>query len=489
MKRNFLISIFLLSFLPALTQSFATIKGQVQNPLREFILLHSLDDYLITMRKDTIKLSTDGSFEYRCPIKEEVRNVFLEVSLKQGFPVWIAKNQSLTVKVVDSISQPVFSGSLSKIHEYIEEEQGFFRKIYNDYLARNPELNENAFFGTDEYFTIHDSITQDRIAFLHSYFTKVQAIHERVFVAQQVKSLIYSDLYYKLAMQHPAIEKFKPYQTHFRLYGRKPYKFSELITFNETSLLKLRSYQSFSNSFFPRIALKKLKEKKQAFSSEQYFREINKAIDAFSKDKTANALLKTVFINKEIRNLTFTHEEEGKVAVIRKYLDRLKTEKSVQNQLVLVEQNLDAILEEKLALKKGTPAPELVLLDSSGNRKNLSDYKGKLLYVDVWASWCGPCIASFPYWNELTKKFAGREDVAFLIISIDDDNARWLNGVQRFKPEGTNLSSLGGFKESELVKKYNIRALPANILIDKEGRIIDAKAQRPESIDLAKYLR
>lgn len=478
MKKIFVIILYLFSFIYATAQSYASIKGVIRNPFREFIILQSTDDYWISMRQDTIRLSKSGNFTYNYPLSEqEIKHVFLEVSKKQAFPLWIAKNQSLNIKVIDSVSPPLFSGPLAKLQQFVAEEEELEQNIYNQYKNRNPLLEKDSFYGSDAYFVIHDSITSDKIAFVSNYFKNTQTRHDKAFIKQQINTLVYRDLYYKLSMELPQIEKFKPYQVQQRITGSKPYKFSDIVNFNNPSLLKNHSYQSFSNRFFSAVALKNLKQKQDSFSKEQYYKEIFQLINLYSENTTANALLKTIFLNDEVRSLKYDHAEETAVVKLQQYLNMLSQEKPVHQEVLLVEQNLNAILEEKLALKKGTLAPDLVLLDSLGNKKSLSDYKGKLLYVDVWASWCRPCIASIPFWNQLTQKFADREDLAFLIISIDDDFSIWTKALQRFKPQGVNLSSIGGFKESELTKKYNIRALPSNILIDKEGKIIDARAE------------
>ncbi len=489
MKNICILILCLFSIFRVLAQSFATIKGEVSNPSKQFMILHSTDDYWISIRQDTIKLNKSGSFSFRYPLQDKMKDVFLEVSHNQKFPLYIAKNQVLIIKLIDSVTPPVFSGPLLKIHQFKADEKELEQNIYNHYKNRHPALEQDSFFGSDSYFKIQDSITADRIASVRKYFKNAKAAHEKAFVRQQVNSLIYSNLVYILNSDHAKIERFKPYQVHLHLSTAQSYRFSDSINFSDPSLLKYHYYQSFSNGFFSAIARKNLSQKQDSFSKEQYYHEIFQLLNAYSKNRKANALLKAVFLNDEVRSLKYESADEVTIHRLQQYLDVLGHEKTIQQEVFLIGQNLDAILEEKLALKRGTLAPNVELLDSLGNKKNLSDYKGKLVYIDVWASWCKPCINSIPYWNQLVKQFADRKDINFLFISIDDDVSNWTKALERFKPQGDNFSSLGGFKESELARKYKIRALPSTILIDEGGKIINASAERPENIDLLKYLK
>jgi thiol-disulfide isomerase/thioredoxin len=89
--------------------------------------------------------------------------------------------------------------------------------------------------------------------------------------------------------------------------------------------------------------------------------------------------------------------------------------------------------EYKTVLKTapGNPAPDFTLTDINGEEVSLSDFQGKVVYLDFWASWCGPCMREVPFAKELKKRMAGQDDLVFLYISIDTDEEAWRRTVAR----------------------------------------------------------
>ena len=124
----------------------------------------------------------------------------------------------------------------------------------------------------------------------------------------------------------------------------------------------------------------------------------------------------------------------------------------------------------------------------SGGRKTLSDLAGKLAYIDVWATWCGPCIKEFPSLKELVQEYTDKK-IEFVSISIDDkkDYEKWrkmvseknIGGIQLFDSEGLN---------SSFMKAFNVGLIPRFIMLDKEGKIITSNAPRPSSDEVRDFI-
>ncbi|MEO0339196.1 MAG: TlpA disulfide reductase family protein [Bacteroidota bacterium] len=136
--------------------------------------------------------------------------------------------------------------------------------------------------------------------------------------------------------------------------------------------------------------------------------------------------------------------------------------------------------EEWAHLQKGKSAPGFTFPDKDQAMHSLADFRGKVVYIDVWATWCGPCLAEQPYLAEIEEEYAGNDDIVFMGVSIDDEKGMWLNAVTQNEMSGVQLFSEGGFN-SEINQKYNILGIPRFILIDKEGNLVDATAARPSS--------
>jgi len=128
---------------------------------------------------------------------------------------------------------------------------------------------------------------------------------------------------------------------------------------------------------------------------------------------------------------------------------------------------------------KGAPAFDFAGKDINGKEHKLSDYKGNLVYVDVWATWCGPCKAQIPALKELEKKFHG-QPVTFLSISVDKmkDQQKWIDFVKTEHLEGVQIMADKAF-DSDVAKAYGINAIPRFMLFDKEGNIVTIEAPRP----------
>ncbi|GAB1307353.1 TlpA disulfide reductase family protein [Urechidicola sp. KH5] len=141
-------------------------------------------------------------------------------------------------------------------------------------------------------------------------------------------------------------------------------------------------------------------------------------------------------------------------------------------------------LREKL---NGKPAPEFNDYQNfDGSTTSLSDLKGKYVYVDVWATWCGPCKREIPFLKAVEKKYHDK-NIAFVSLSVDDDrrSGSWekaesdwkamvadkeLGGIQILSPKGW---------QSDFVQDYEIQGIPRFILIGPDGNTVEASAPRP----------
>ncbi|MDG1690526.1 MAG: TlpA disulfide reductase family protein [Flavobacteriales bacterium] len=130
-------------------------------------------------------------------------------------------------------------------------------------------------------------------------------------------------------------------------------------------------------------------------------------------------------------------------------------------------------------LKKGSPSPLFNYPDSSGKNISLESLKGKLVYVDVWATWCGPCKAQIPFLKQLEEKYR-EEDIAFVSLSIDQlkNISKWKDMIVDKELEGIQIIADKAWR-SKFVTDYVIEGIPRFILIDKYGDLMDPMAPRP----------
>ncbi|UII21711.1 TlpA family protein disulfide reductase [Fulvivirga ligni] len=146
--------------------------------------------------------------------------------------------------------------------------------------------------------------------------------------------------------------------------------------------------------------------------------------------------------------------------------------------------------EEWVKISKGKPAPEITGITQANDTVSLNQLKGKVVYVDVWATWCRPCIAEFPHYKELQAQFEGNENVAFLFVSVDENQDQWRNYLQQEKlPDGIYVNEIPIAGQTGIMEAYNMWGIPRYILIDKDGKIASANTKRPSSGDVPQLIR
>jgi thiol-disulfide isomerase/thioredoxin len=128
-----------------------------------------------------------------------------------------------------------------------------------------------------------------------------------------------------------------------------------------------------------------------------------------------------------------------------------------------------------LLLLVGKPAPPFTLLSNTGQSYSLSSFKGKVVYIDLWASWCGPCRAEMPNYKLLYNKYKDNDKVAFIGIAVFDGEQEWRKALSEEKPDWLQLYD----KESVVGKSYVASAIPKYILIDKNGNVVNFNAPGP----------
>ncbi len=131
------------------------------------------------------------------------------------------------------------------------------------------------------------------------------------------------------------------------------------------------------------------------------------------------------------------------------------------------------------AMADPIPAPELELKDISGKTVRLSDFRGKAVYVDFWATSCAPCVAEIGAAKALQQRFSGK-DIVFLYVSLGDRIQDLKPFLSRKKFSGLHLVEPLGFS-SPAAAAYNINSLPRYLLIDKAGMLVNAHAPRPSA--------
>lgn len=136
---------------------------------------------------------------------------------------------------------------------------------------------------------------------------------------------------------------------------------------------------------------------------------------------------------------------------------------------------------EPQSLTIGTLSPSFSATDLDGKTHTLEEFRGKYVYIDVWATWCGPCRGQIPYLEKMVEDFKDK-DIAFVSLSVDQNLSDWQKMARQMKGNQFHLS------DNTFANLYQVRTIPRFILIDPEGNILHPSMSRPSQPETRTYL-
>ncbi len=145
--------------------------------------------------------------------------------------------------------------------------------------------------------------------------------------------------------------------------------------------------------------------------------------------------------------------------------------KKVFYLLILVQANIGWAQTTTVGHNVGDMAPAFQLTDADNNDHQLSTYQSKIILLDFWASWCGPCIKSFPLMHQLYAKHGKNPNFEIISISIDFNSSQWLKALNKHQPNWINLRT-NRENYPEVREAYDVLTVPKLYLIDKDGKIV-----------------
>ena len=176
--------------------------------------------------------------------------------------------------------------------------------------------------------------------------------------------------------------------------------------------------------------------------------------------------------------------------MLRTMVNTLKASDKANNYYPYVSSVCNARMQMKEEKKKPEPVvkdnaatgvkDDLAMKDLDGKSFSLSDLKGKVVYIDFWASWCGPCRQMMPYSKQLHDNLndAQKKQIVFLYISIDASEDGWKKAITDLGMEGKQVISPGNWS-SKVCSYFQINSIPRYMIMDKKGNIVDFNAKRP----------
>ncbi|WP_115461907.1 TlpA family protein disulfide reductase [Winogradskyella aurantiaca] len=341
----------------------------------------------------------------------------------------------------------------------------------NNYLADKFMDNEKMQGSIPEFYSLNEEDFKAKVeAIKTNHKSKLDAtvLSNAVFATNETQNLTYEALvsYDNYESYHKSVTKNPEFKVSEDFLPKK----LETIEFNDASLYS-------TSSGYRDLAMKKSLD--DLFSNMEDFQSVSPselaAIGDVSIPELKNEIIAsygTLFVSPGNPNMEANY----------KFLESETTSETTQ-------QSLNIAYERGLTLRPGQPSPEFVNYENhKGGETSLADLRGKYVYVDVWATWCGPCIGEIPSLKEVEAKYHN-SNIAFVSTSIDQarDHDKWVAMVNDKQLGGMQLMADNDW-QSQFVKDYGIEGIPRFILIDPDGNIVSADAPRPSNPKLVEML-
>ncbi|PKA84258.1 thiol-disulfide isomerase/thioredoxin [Ulvibacter sp. MAR_2010_11] len=428
---------------------YVIINGTVQNSNLETAMVRGNDfEVEIPISEagtftDTLRIKTDGMYD-----------LFIG---RERTPTYLEKgaNLSVTVDLQEFDETISYSGDLAVENNYLaakyllSEKEKPFQEVYS--------LNEAEFMAEANAI---DKGYRDLLS-------GTEGISE-TFSKMESQNLDYAHVM--------NLENYQQYNRYFTgnkefSVSEKYYDYTKNVNFSDTTAFRAsNAYQRMLDTHFSRLVSEASEGREDFNISKAYLTTVNEALpNGYAKDQ-----------------LMYDYLQFG-----------LRPDASLDEVYALYKnsnpgvENLNKVTERYNKLKPlqpGNVSPTFDYENFMGGTTKLENLSGKYVYIDVWATWCGPCIREIPALKEVEAAYHGK-NIAFVSISIDvpNDYDKWKAMVVEKELGGIQLMADNNWK-SKFVEEYGILGIPRFILIDPQGKIVDADAPRPSDAKLRSML-
>lgn len=431
--------------------AFSCAQDKKQDEKQDSILsgkVENLDNGLITLvgtefEKDII-LEEDGTFSsiLELPYDGYYNVIFgrvpLPMYLEQG------KNLSINIDLQDIGSTLTFSEDLAPENDFLTQKREIAKINPRELYEKEP--ND---------FTASINELVDKL----SIVLEESEIANKNFLASQKKELLYQKASYL-----NTYENAYTYLTEKEEVNLPSNFYASLEEINMADTLEFRLsdvYKQMVQGYLFRT----LEEMPSAKDTNDAIRYIELVNETFPESYAKNQLLK---------------EAVGYSLKPDKHLDKAYELYMNSQTNPLLKQEMEDKYAVLSKITPGNKSPEFDYENFKGGTTSLESLRGKYVYIDVWATWCGPCLREIPYLIELEKDYQDK-NVQIVGISIDEEKAynKWKTMLTEEESAGIQLYSGGDAWRVDFAQGYNVRSIPRFILIDPEGNIFDADTYRP----------
>lgn len=448
-----LIGLFTLFYIGLFAQHNVIVSGKITNP-EDF--LANIKFYLDPLNKKEVYvggiLDETNQFQVSLKIDEPIL-----ASIKHG-----SNETSFFIEPGDSLHIEFDNWKFMQSLRFSGGQAGINNSIYKAYsLDINPYTTGSEPFS--QIKILHPKAYLDYIKDLKKRKLQSLGIHQRgravspAFFQFMITEIDFD--YGNSLLIYPRNHRYFNNIQHSLVLPKKYYRFLKKIDINGQNSLYSEAYKNYLDAYITYQVEQLPKHEKRSF-----YRTKIKLTRQYLVGSAKHYMLTQIFIDAGSRNQLYELSRDVDVFLVSDAPDFYK--KMIKKTYQIAN-----------TLRPGRPAPHFSLEDSNGNIVNLEDFRGKVIYLDFWATWCGPCRKEINPARDLKKRFKGK-DVVFLYITLDTDKKGWKKFIKDNNMAGIHLFAGGGF-DSKIAQLFDVKGVPTYYIIDKTGLIASNKPKRP----------
>ncbi len=427
------------------TKQYAIVSGRIANATSDEVKISN------AAQSFTIPVDDSGRFSKMLPIHKE--NQFTLKHGRQRSAVYIRPADSIHLDFDAKKKEETmrFSGDTNALTNFYLEKE----KLRNKYTDNTKELYS---LNKEDFDKVLCLMVEEITAVLNKYplETKQKALEQKSIDILPIKMALNYPFYHS-HFQEIAYETFQV-RKEFLQQGETVYEDQELYVYSPDYRALVMQSITVPNY------------KKSIDNQWTHTESIDALVEKVSQQKIP--VFKEALIETIVDRLNPSYENLGS----------LPSKLLTQTTNLELQEKLQATIHEFQSITKGSPSPTFEnLSDPKGDLYSLSDFRGKYLLVDLWATWCSPCRAEIPALTALEKKYHGK-NITFLSISIDkvQDKEKWKQFIIDNGLLGVHLLS-NNERDFPFYTQYQVKGVPTFILIDPNGNIENPDMPRPSS--------
>lgn len=271
--------------------------------------------------------------------------------------------------------------------------------------------------------------------------------------------------------------------TAFRKYMRDDYEkkyLASLSWFEDLATKSDSAYDAFMNS-------KSHDDPEDMETALDYASYVKKFLIPAGEDKTMYFLrnIKKFYSNEKVISAVASRTVSSQLRHAPANLEDIYAE--YKNIVGTPTAAMDSLYNHYRTFVPGAPGINFTMTDSKGKKVNFAQLKGKAVYFDMWATWCGPCCVQIPYMEKLAEHYKNDKRIQIISVSLDANQNAWKKKIAKDKPQWPQYIMPDNF-ESDLCKAYEIKGIPRFMMFDKDGNVISIDAPRPSTDNIIEWI-